>query len=339
VDIKRKNKNTYIARFITSEILCLALQPIPSYATWEYSLAAQIAFLDGLQSTCKNVEPQLNTTLNKEWTSLVAANGKKAIDSARKSQEYFSVYRMVLYEHLKHGWGDIDEEAHLCEGVLLQLNNHEKNISPWWRDRLCVDVPLNSEEGHRCGEGPSASVSLVNSMTDKEISILRVVPSSDVSFPKAGTYVHLSDSSDKLIPADRVPGAWSIPGSVEFEWKEWPQTFPGEARSADDLKKVRSYVDNVRTSVQRKRTLVVLRDHIPRQAIADVLKSQQTAEPGQEAQKSMKLFFIFMNDGLRFRWEQWRGECIEKYGGDQIDLPRDRLLSSSHVCSEPDPKS
>jgi hypothetical protein len=48
----------------------------------------------------------------------------------------------------------------------------------------------------------------------------------------------------------------------------------------------------------------------------------------------MKLFFIFMQDGLRVRWEQWHGECIERYGGDDLALPLDQLLSSDSVCDE-----
>src|SRR5690606_27357107 len=59
---------------------------------------------------------------------------------------------------------------------------------------------------------------------------------------------------------------------------------------------------------------------------------------GQSVAGSLKLFFIFMPDGLRFRWEQWNGRCIKKYGGDEIDLPRNQLLSGDWICGEPEPK-
>jgi hypothetical protein len=243
-----------------------------------------------------------------------------------------------LQEHLKLGWGDSEEETHKCEEAYVSLNNKKSNVNQWWRDRLCTGVPLDSEEGNRCGPDPSAAVSFGNSIADTKISILRVAPSSEVSFPQAGTYLHQSDLCRTVVSTSYVPGAGAIPDSVEVEWKEWPRTFPGQPKNDRDLKSLRSYVDNVRAKVQRKRAQVIVRDRIPSQVIADALLSEQATEPDGQTEKSMKLFFVFMQDGLRFRWEQWHGSCIEKYGGDRIDLPRDQLLSGDWVCGEPEPK-
>jgi hypothetical protein len=117
------------------------------------------------------------------------------------------------------------------------------------------------------------------------------------------------------------------------------QDVPEAPKYDHDLTNLRSYVDETRAKVQRKRVLVVIRDRIPSQVIADALQSEQAAQAGRPTGGSVKLFFIFMTNGLRFLWEQWRGKRIDKYGGDEIDLPRDQLLSGDWVCGEPEPKS
>lgn len=55
-------------------------------------------------------------------------------------------------------------------------------------------------------------------MLEKHVSILRIAPSSDVSFPRAGTFVEQIDLSNKIVPNDYVRGTWAIPESVEFEY-------------------------------------------------------------------------------------------------------------------------
>ena len=71
---------------------------------------------------------------------------------------------------------------------------------------------------------------------------------------------------------------------------------------------------------------------------AGYMQAEQAAKLGQSAEENVKLFFVFMHDGLRFRWEQWHGQCIAKYGGDEIELPRNQILSGDWVCGEPEPK-
>jgi hypothetical protein len=116
-------------RLIVSTVLCIALQPTTAHAVWEYNLAAQLAFHDGLRSTCGKIEPRPNAVLNDEWSQTILSTGMKAISSARKSQEYSKVYRQVLHEHLKLGWGDSEEEAHKCEEVYVSFNNKQSNVN------------------------------------------------------------------------------------------------------------------------------------------------------------------------------------------------------------------
>jgi len=317
---------------------CAWLHSPPAHAVWEYSLPAQIAINDGIRSTCGKTEPRLGTVLDYELSKLVRLNGTKVVNSARKSPEYFHVYRLSLYEHLKASWGDPEEEAHECESIYISLSNEKTKPDQWWRDRLCADVPLNSSEDRRCGTGPRAEVLLQNTMSDVTISILRLVPSSDVSFPRAGTFPQWTDSSHRIASTNNAEQVWAIPDSIEFEWKEWPRAFPAEPKNERELESVRSYADEVRGKVQRKRAQLVVRGRIPREVFAKALLAEQAAELGQSAAENVKLFFIFMHDGLRFRWEQWRGQCIAKYGGDEIELPRNQILSADWVCDEPEPK-
>jgi hypothetical protein len=175
-------------------------------------------------------------------------------------------------------------------------------------------------------------------MPDVTISVLRLVPSSDVSFPAAGTFPQWSDLPHRIVSPNNTEQFWAIPDSVEFEWKEWPRAFPSEPKNKRELDTVRSYVDEVRGKVQRKRAQLAVRTRIPQEVIAEALQAEQTANLGESAAENVKLFFIFMRDGIRFRWEQWHGECIAKYGGDEIELPRNQILSGDWVCNEPQPK-
>ena len=90
--------------------------------------------------------------------------------------------------------------------------------------------------------------------------------------------------------------------------------------------------------MQRKHAHLVVRGGIPPDVIAEALRAKHPADAGNSISDSLKFFFIFMPDGLRFRWEQWHGKCIAKYGGDEIDLPRHQLLSGDRVCGEAEPE-
>lgn len=115
-------------------------------AQWDFSLATKIAMYDVIVSTCGKVEPRLTPLLNGQWAALVNAYGTGPIDAARKSPDYVRDYQWALYEQLEATWGDSDEEAHECERILTRLNRDTVETHPWWRDRACVDVPLNSLE-------------------------------------------------------------------------------------------------------------------------------------------------------------------------------------------------
>lgn len=292
---------------------------------------------------CGETEPRIKSVLSEQWSQHLWLHGVKEIGAARKSAEYSLVYRGVLFDQLLSDWGDSEEQAHACERIYIQFIDSETKPHQWWQDRLCVDLPLNSEESSRkgksCGVRPGAKVSFENTLSDKKISILLLAPSSDVSFPRAGTFPHQSEPGYRIVSNNDVGHVWAIPDSVEFEWKAWPRTMPQELKTKGDLKSARLYVDEVRGKVQLKRALVVVRGRIPPEVIADVSQMEQAAKLGQPIAASLKLFFIFTADGLRFRWEEWNGGCIKRYGGDEIDLPRNQLLSGDWICGEPEPES
>lgn len=322
---------------IWTAIFCAALHTAPVHAAWDYSLAAQIAMHDATLSVCGKIEPRVNAVLAEEWSRIVHSSDTTAIGAARKSPEYDYVYREGRYEMLKAAWGDPEEEAHACESMYLRLSDKNNEPRRWWRDRPCANVPLDSEKRERCGTGPRAMVSFENTVPNATISILRVTPSVDVSFPRAGTFSQPHDPGDRIVSIGEAAGFWAIPESVDFEWKEWPRTFPAEPNTERDWESIRSYVDEVRGKVQRKRTRIAVRGRIPGDIIAEALHGEQAKESGQSAEVKLKLFFIFTPDGIRFRWEQWRGKCIGKFGGDEIDLPRSQLLSGDRICGEPEP--
>jgi hypothetical protein len=315
--------------------LCVALQPLSAYAAWDYSLAAQLAMHDGLRATCGKIEPRLKTMLNNEWSEITKSNKIKTIETARKTQEYIDIYHLTLYEYLEHTWNDPEEQAHVCEAIYAQHNDKNDTANKWWwRDRFCAGVSLDSAEGSHCTAGPRVSVSFTNTMPDRRISILRIVPSSDVSFPRAGTFVEQSDSPDSVLSNAHISGTWALPDSIEFEWKEWPSAFAKKSSNNVDLINFQRYADEVRAKVHRQHANVLIRNLIPGDVIAKLLQLEQAAKPESSTEPAIKLFFIFTQDGLRVRWEQWYEKCIERYGGDNLGLPRDQMLSSTRVCGE-----
>jgi hypothetical protein len=182
-------------------------------------------------------------------------------------------------------------------------------------------------------------VAFENIVPDATISILRVVPSSDLSFPRAGPFPQSYTPGERVASSNGQLGSWAIPESVRFEWKEWPSAFPAEPGDSQGLESVRSYVDEVRRKVQRKYAEITVRGRIPNEIITEALQDDQIAEPGKPVEPNLKLFFIFTQSGLRLRWEQWHGKCIKNFGGDEIDLPRNRLLSGDWICAESELKT
>lgn len=131
---------------ITPFFLCALLQPIPTYAVWDYSLAALLAMHDGLRTTCGKIEPRLSAKLNDEWSQIIRSYKAKDVDTARKSQEYKNVYRLTLHEYLTHSWNDPEEEAHLCEALSTEYCGKTATTAQWWHDRSCAGVSLGSTQ-------------------------------------------------------------------------------------------------------------------------------------------------------------------------------------------------
>jgi hypothetical protein len=322
-------------KLVTAIIILLAsLYSTPVFAVWDYSLAAQLAIHDGMVSTCGKTEPRLRTIISNDWLELVRHYGMAAIRAARASREYSDVYREILYEQLKNDWGDSEEEAHACERVYISLNHQANEFRQWWRDRSCVNVQLDPDNPQRCGTEPHAGVSFANIMTESTISILRINPSADVSFPDAGILVGAYDPGSKIVSPNAASGIWSIPESVEFEWKEWPRSFPTSPKNERELANIRLYANKVRSKVQRKYIRVNVRSRIPTDIIAKALEAERTEQLGNSSEPILKILFVFTKDSLRLRWEQWHDDCIENFGGDVIDLPRHRLLLGDIVCNE-----
>lgn len=121
---------------------------------------------------------------------------------------------------------------------------------------------------------------------------------------------------------------------MEFEWKQWPKQRHSELTQERDLNALRTYVDRIREKTHRQRSTLLVRSQIPGDIIAESVRTEEAAMLTEAEAPRLKLQFIFVQDGLRFRWEQWRGDCINRYGGDEIKLPRQQLLSSDRVCGE-----
>jgi hypothetical protein len=120
---------------------------------------------------------------------------------------------------------------------------------------------------------------------------LRIAPSPDVAFPRAGIFVQQS-LPESIVSNIYTQDAWAVPDSIEFEWKEWPSAFPRESTNDGDLKKIRDYGDQVCDKVQRKHATIGVRNIIPNDVIAALLQSMQAAESDRSSEPSLKLFLF-----------------------------------------------
>ena len=155
--------------------------------------------------------------------------------------------------------------------------------------------------------GPGMTVTFRNVIKGKSVDVIRAVSSSGNRFSNPGS---LSPEISPLrggATESAAPDGRTLPEWVEFEWRE-----PGYPE--DPKQTLEEY-----RALPHKSARVSVRDRVPPDVIDEVMESNRKREPHKLPEKSLELYFIWYESGIKFRWELRKGCCdVLRAGGDEI---------------------
>jgi hypothetical protein len=111
-----------------------------------------------------------------------------------------------------------------------------------------------------------------------------------------------------------------LPEWLDFEWQEpsYPGLEPEDFPSREAYSKaVAEKYSKLTTKTQR----VLISSRIPPEVVQEVTFSRSHIPKGQLLpEKMLWIFFIWTDDGIKFRWEMSCDKpCVEKEGGDEVN--------------------
>lgn len=112
----------------------------------------------------------------------------------------------------------------------------------------------------------------------------------------------------------------ALPEWLDFSWKE--PTYPGlEPRDFASREEYSKYVSDEKASLPVKTQRVFISSRIPPEIIQEAIDSRAHIQKGQGLpEKSLWIYFIWTDDGIKFRWKMSCDKpCERKEGGDEID--------------------
>jgi len=111
-----------------------------------------------------------------------------------------------------------------------------------------------------------------------------------------------------------------VPEWLDFEWQEtsYPGLQPKDFATKEGYSK---YVSDERATLPLKTQRVFISSRIPPEVVQEVTYSRSHIPKGQHLpEKMLWIYFIWTDDGIKFRWEMSCDKpCVEKGGGDEIN--------------------
>ncbi len=104
-----------------------------------------------------------------------------------------------------------------------------------------------------------------------------------------------------------APDGRELPDWVEFTWREPP--YPAdEKQSLDEYRALPQHTSRV-----------PVRSRVPQDAIDEVIESNRRTERGKLPDKMLWVYFIWYEDGIKFRWKLKSDCCgLLREGGDEL---------------------
>lgn len=163
------------------------------------------------------------------------------------------------------------------------------------------------------------SITFVN--YQRKMNVESIDAYSEQGFHLAGPKF-LSPSSDSFTGAtisSAEPGS-GLPQWFEFTWREWEvaKDIPDDVWDKLDRAAQDAYVEEKRAR-PLKRQRVAVRSILPDAVVAELEQSRMDPERPSLRLKSLRLFFIWTQDGLKVRWKMRQGCCtVLREGGDDV---------------------
>jgi hypothetical protein len=111
----------------------------------------------------------------------------------------------------------------------------------------------------------------------------------------------------------------ALPEWLDFSWKETAYPAPRPSSFASD-EEYGKYLSDEKARLPLKTQRVFISSRIPPEIIQEAMDSRAHIQKGQGLpEKSLWLYFIWTDDGIKFRWKMSCDKpCDRKEGGDEI---------------------
>jgi hypothetical protein len=168
--------------------------------------------------------------------------------------------------------------------------------------------------------GPGMTVSFIGNIEGKSIGFVRATSSTGAKFTHPGD-VGGRGNKKNVLSGGKVMGAApdgrELPEWVEFEWQEWPYPFekPTEKAAADAWSEE---VHRLSRTLPHKITRVNVRSRVPQAVVDEIVEANRKQERGKLPEKKLWVYFIWYDDGIRFRWEMLSGCCKTVHSGGDV---------------------
>lgn len=166
--------------------------------------------------------------------------------------------------------------------------------------------------------GPGMTVTFRNVVKGKTVDVIDAVSSGGVRFPKPGSLTPSISAFHGGATEGAAPDGREVPEWVEFTWQErsYPSLRQENFSSPEEFNK--AIEEKLRNSPVKTRRVLV-RDRVPSDVIDEVTESNRKREPNKLAEKSLWVYFIWHESGIKFYWELRNGCCTAlRAGGDTI---------------------
>ena len=154
-------------------------------------------------------------------------------------------------------------------------------------------------------QGPGMTVTFNNGLKGKSILFDRAVTASGMRFPDPGFLAPDTNPLRGGKTMGAAPDSRELPEQVEFTWRE--TKYQGD------------YTYEQLKALPRKTARVTVRSRIPQDVVDEVMESNLKRQPHKLAEKSLWVYFIWYESGIKFRWELRKNCCgILRAGGDDV---------------------
>lgn len=173
----------------------------------------------------------------------------------------------------------------------------------------------------RPAAGPGMIVTFNNVIKGKKVDVLQGRTSNGVPFVTPGSLGSSTNpnpmSGGKIMGA--APDGRELPEWVEFEWTEWPYPSPPQPKDPIALQAWNDRVDFLSRTLPRQRARVAVRSRVPQDVVDEVLASNKRTAQNALPDKSLWVYFVWYETGIKFRWILKPGCCkVLREGGDDF---------------------